>query len=121
MHLQTTHSDVRRKQCVECPLKFKTTSQLNQHILTHTGVKNHRCPECSKSFTQRYNMMAHYKLHSAGNRSKRKKMCKCMICNAEFHRPSLLKNHSARVHDVVIFNNNDSIKNSNNDILKITD
>lgn len=53
MHLQTTHTEVRNKQCPECPLKFKTTSQLNQHLVTHTGVKKHECPECGKAFGQR--------------------------------------------------------------------
>lgn len=63
MHLQTTHTDVRKKQCPECPVRFKTTSQLNQHLVTHTGVKRHKCPECGKAFGQKYNMTAHYKSH----------------------------------------------------------
>lgn len=63
MHLQTTHTDIRNKQCPECPLKFKTTSQLNQHLVTHTGIKKHQCPECGKAFGQKYNMTAHYKSH----------------------------------------------------------
>lgn len=63
MHLQTTHTDVRNKQCSECPLKFKTTSQLNQHLVTHTGIKKHQCPECGKAFGQKYNMTAHHKSH----------------------------------------------------------
>lgn len=63
MHLQTTHTNVRNKECPKCPLKFKTTSQLNQHLVTHTGIKKHECPECGKAFGQKYNMTAHYKSH----------------------------------------------------------
>ncbi|XP_031626363.1 zinc finger protein 184-like [Contarinia nasturtii] len=65
MHLQTTHTEIRNKQCSECPLKFKTTSQLNQHLVTHSGVRNHKCPVCQKAFGQKYNMTAHYKNHFA--------------------------------------------------------
>lgn len=102
MHLQTTHSEVRKKQCPECPLKFKTTSQLNQHLLTHSGVKNHQCPECGKLFAQRYNMMAHYKLHIGISRlDRRKGSCKCPICDMEFDRPSALKLHTSRIHENV--------------------
>lgn len=73
MHLQTTHTEVRSKQCPECPLKFKTTSQLNQHLVTHTGIKAHQCPfpDCGKAFGQKYNMTAHYKMHFF-NRSQRR-------------------------------------------------
>lgn len=73
MHLQTTHTDVRNKQCPECPLKFKTTSQLNQHLVTHTGIRKHQCPECGKAFGQKYNMTAHYKSHFVNKTQKKSK------------------------------------------------
>lgn len=66
MHLQTTHTDIRKKQCPECPVRFKTTSQLNQHLVTHSGIKPHKCPECGKAFSQKYNMTAHQKSHFFG-------------------------------------------------------
>lgn len=96
MHLATTHTVERKKQCNQCPLSFKTTSQLNQHTLTHTGEKNHKCPECGKCFAQRYNMMAHYKLHMGISRHSKKNVCP--ICNITFEKPSQLEQHCIKIH-----------------------
>lgn len=100
MHFQTTHSEVRKKQCPECPLNFKTTSQLNQHLVTHTGVKNHQCPECGKSFAQRYNMMAHYRLHIGIGRKKGNKNHQCSICDDSFSSISNLRIHVKEMHSL---------------------
>lgn len=101
MHFQTTHSEIRKKQCPKCPLNFKTTSQLNQHLVTHSGVKNHQCPDCGKSFAQRYNMMAHYRLHIGIGRKKSNKNHKCSICNESFSSLSNLRIHMKQTHDSV--------------------
>lgn len=61
MHLQTTHSNVKNKTCPLCPMAFKQTSHLNQHLVTHTGEKKHECPVCGKAFGQKYNMTAHHR------------------------------------------------------------
>lgn len=72
MHLQTTHSDVKSKECSHCPMKFKTTSQLNQHLVTHSGEKRHECPVCGKAFSQKYNMTAHHRSTHLSQKSPRK-------------------------------------------------
>lgn len=99
MHLQTTHTDVRTKQCTECSMYFKTTSQLNQHMVTHSGQRNHSCPMCGKMFVQRHNMLAHYRIHtSSGCENTSLKRHICHECNAVFSRPSHLQTHMRRKH-----------------------
>ena len=98
MHMQTTHTEIRQKQCPYCSLCFKTTSQLNQHTLTHTDAKNHECPDCGKRFTQRYNMLAHYRLHSGVSGRK----YTCTICDSSFYRSTQLKCHYSNAHESVM-------------------
>lgn len=98
MHLQTTHNDVRNKPCPECPLKFKTTSQLNQHLVTHSGVKKHKCPECGKGFAQRYNMTAHYRKHTCENNP----TYTCTVCKVDLFGQKQYAAHLKRLHGVSV-------------------
>lgn len=72
MHLQTTHTVVKTKECPQCTMKFKTTSQLNQHLVIHSGVKKHECPVCGKAFSQKYNMTAHHRTTHLSQKIQRK-------------------------------------------------
>ncbi|EEC09034.1 zinc finger protein, putative [Ixodes scapularis] len=50
--------------CNICPLGFKKSSHLKQHIRSHTGEKPFRCSECERSFVSNGVLKAHIKTHS---------------------------------------------------------
>lgn len=60
--------------CNICPLGFKKSSHLKQHIRSHTGEKPFRCSECERSFVSNGVLKAHIKTHSGVREYK------CTVC-----------------------------------------
>ncbi|XP_029830192.2 zinc finger protein 236 isoform X2 [Ixodes scapularis] len=73
--------------CNICPLGFKKSSHLKQHIRSHTGEKPFRCSECERSFVSNGVLKAHIKTHSGVREYK------CTVCGATFTTNGSLKRH----------------------------
>ncbi|XP_018369814.1 PREDICTED: zinc finger protein 525-like [Trachymyrmex cornetzi] len=102
-HLVTKHSDIdgRSHKCETCPARFKSLSELKQHIKIHTGKKPHVCEICGKAFTIKSNLSKHSNIHTG------KKPHECSICNKRFTQKIGLKRHmKTKVHmsDIVVKN-----------------
>ena len=73
--------------CNECNLKFETSVQLEQHILTHK--RTYQCIKCQQSFATEYDIHVHVATHmmQEGN------MHDCKICGNVFDSPAKLQCH----------------------------
>ncbi|XP_064466594.1 zinc finger protein 236-like [Ornithodoros turicata] len=73
--------------CHLCPLGFKRSSHLKQHLRSHTGEKPFRCEECKRCFVSNGVLRAHLKTH-LGVRA-----FKCNVCSSSFTTNGSLKRH----------------------------
>ena len=118
-HKETVHLNLRRYQCKDCPLSFKTKGALSVHrhykhspesqkvcpicdefFATPTDLKfhieSHRdptvlvCKICSKKFKKKCTLDKHVIMHRKKELSE---LCKCDDCGKEFTRKSYLVEH----------------------------
>ena len=118
-HKETVHLNLRRYQCKDCPLSFKTKgalsvhrhykhspesqkvcpicdeffatpSDLKYHIESHTDPTVLVCKICSKQFKKKCTLDKHVIMHRKKELSE---LCKCADCGKEFSRKSYLVEH----------------------------
>lgn len=79
-------------ECQMCPMKFKTATQLRQHLVTHSDERNFECSICFKRFKTRKTLKGHEEIHSTSL------SYVCMVCNHGYSNKTALRVHYARRH-----------------------
>jgi uncharacterized Zn-finger protein len=92
-HRRFVHSNHRPEACTSCDKRFKTKSQLKNHLVTHKQASelNLSCEICGKMFLRVATLKDHVRRH------KKEFTCFCTICNKGFYRKYSLAEHM-RVH-----------------------
>ena len=56
-----------RLACHYCPTTFKTTGEVNRHMMIHTGEKPFVCHFCNDAFNRKSNLQRHIRLKHGAN------------------------------------------------------
>ena len=56
-----------RLACHYCPTTFKTTGEVNRHMMIHTGEKPFVCQFCNDAFNRKSNLQRHIRLKHGAN------------------------------------------------------
>ncbi|XP_075989400.1 uncharacterized protein LOC142985244 [Anticarsia gemmatalis] len=97
IHTRKDHLMERNHKCVQCDMKFFTSTQLQQHMVKHTGVKAFKCTVCCKSYGRRKTLAEHMKIHNDVKRFK------CEHCGHAFVQKCAWKSHFRIRHaDIVL-------------------
>ncbi|KAK4879267.1 hypothetical protein RN001_007413 [Aquatica leii] len=93
LHSNDENSDSYEElQCVLCPEKFNSKSELYKHSFSHL-MKRYTCRKCSLSFCTQDSYFAHLPVHSSGKHV-------CSLCGKCLSTSSALKCHIEGVHPV---------------------
>lgn len=86
---QRSHTQNNPFRCTsgKCTKAFKTSSDLNRHILVHTNVRKFSCDECNLQFKLKIHLTNHKKCHTDV------KEWKCSYCEKWFRTKLSLQNH----------------------------
>ncbi|XP_038221028.1 zinc finger X-chromosomal protein-like isoform X2 [Zerene cesonia] len=91
------HTDIKLYRCSACPLAFKTSSNLKQHVLIrHEQIRKYACTMCDKRFFDSSKLQRHTDSHNSVRRHQ------CDICQALFTRRCHWKRHLSKQHDIII-------------------
>ena len=83
-------------QCFKCHKSFVNKESLAEHFRTDYSNENYHCPDkgCDEQFEKKESLKNH--LNSYHKEFK----YKCSICNIQFTKESIFRNHNKRVHSV---------------------
>ena len=93
-HEVAVHEDPDRRdfECSKCSKKFKTSSNLADHMRVH-GSEVIRCKDCDKTFKSQIGFQQHQRTHT-GN------MFACSVCGEKFQSKHSANRHQKDIHGV---------------------
>ncbi|XP_044764554.1 zinc finger protein 714-like [Coccinella septempunctata] len=95
-HCEETHNMskklIKPYSCPKCEKRFKTSTNLKQHLKYHKGTRSEICTYCGKGFITKPDLFVHEKIHF------NKKTYSCEICHKSFNTHKNLGTHKLIVH-----------------------
>ena len=93
-HELAVHEDPERRpfECPTCSKRFKTASNLNDHIKVHTTEK-FECKTCNKTFKSQIGLQQHERLHTGD-------LFPCSVCGEKFQSKHSVNRHQRDIHGV---------------------
>lgn len=95
-HCEDTHDmvkkDIKPYSCPKCDKRFKTSTNLKQHLKYHKGTRSEICTYCGKGFITKPDLFVHEKIHF------NQKTYSCEFCNKSFNTHKNLGTHKLIVH-----------------------
>ena len=93
-HEIAVHEDPERRdfECPECSKRFKTASNLNDHLRVHAN-ETFKCNHCDKTFKSNIGLQQHQRLHT-GN------LFACGVCGEKFQSKHSANRHEKDIHGV---------------------
>jgi len=84
-------------QCLKCHRKFITKESMAEHFRTMYPSEKYHCPDqsCDERFEEKESVKNHV------NTYHKEMKYKCLICNIEFTKENVLRNHNKRKHSVM--------------------
>ena len=81
-------------QCLKCHKSFSTKESMAEHFRTIYPSEKYHCPDqsCDEKFDEKESMKTHV------NMCHKEIKYKCTICNIEFSKENVLRNHNKRKH-----------------------
>ena len=94
-HLIAVHEDPERRDfhCSKCDKKFKTSSNLAEHLKVHEPGYRHTCQVCAKQFRSLVGFQQHQRTHTGD-------MFPCNICGEKFQSKHSVGRHEKDLHGV---------------------
>eukprot|EP00092_Neocalanus_flemingeri_P018024 GFUD01019509.1.p1 GENE.GFUD01019509.1~~GFUD01019509.1.p1 ORF type:complete len:860 (+),score=163.23 GFUD01019509.1:61-2640(+) len=94
-HEIAVHEDPDRRDfsCDKCAKKFKTTSNLYEHMRVHDPEYRHPCPICKKEFKSMVGYNQHLRLHSGD-------LFSCGACGEKFQSKHSVNRHEKDIHGI---------------------
>jgi len=92
-HEIAVHEDPDRRDfsCDKCTKKFKTSSNLYEHMRVHNPDYRHSCPICKKEFKSMVGYNQHLRLHSGD-------LFSCGVCGEKFQSKHSVNRHEKDIH-----------------------
>jgi len=94
-HEVAVHEDPERRDfsCDKCTKKFKTSSNLYEHMRVHDTEYRHSCPICKKDFKSWVGYNQHLRLHSGD-------LFDCSVCGEKFQSKHSVTRHEKDIHGI---------------------
>lgn len=94
-HEMAVHEDPERRDfpCLKCPKKFKTSSNLMEHVKVHEPGFRHNCSVCNKQFRSLVGYQQHQRTHTGD-------LFSCKVCGEKFQSKHSASRHEKDVHGV---------------------
>ena len=80
------------QQCTQCDKKFRTKTDLKQHVATMHGGEHHHCDQCDYYSERRARLLEHMRVHTG------EKRYKCPVCARAFAFSSNFNTHMKSLH-----------------------
>jgi len=94
-HVIGRHEDPERRDfpCNKCSKKFKTSSNLMEHLKVHEPGYRHTCQVCSKQFRSQVGFQQHQRTHTGD-------LFPCNVCGEKFQSKHSASRHEKDLHGV---------------------
>ncbi|KAK9874219.1 hypothetical protein WA026_002573 [Henosepilachna vigintioctopunctata] len=89
---EMTRKDIKPYSCSKCDKRFKTSTNLKQHLKYHKGTRSEICTYCGKGFITKPDLFVHEKIHF------NQKTYSCEMCHKSFNTHKNLGTHKLIVH-----------------------
>ncbi|XP_060809087.1 zinc finger protein 729 isoform X3 [Amyelois transitella] len=93
IHQKRDHLMHKPHACVRCDMKFSTTTELKNHMVSHTGVRSFKCEVCLKAYPRKKTLTEHMRIHNNDRRFK------CEHCGQAFVQKCSWRSHMRSKHD----------------------
>ena len=92
-HILYKHSLEKRKQCTECDYKCVENEKLKLHMRIHTGERPYQCNDCSYAAAGQFGLKRHIRTHTG------EKPYECDVCRIRFSQQNSWKEHKDLHHE----------------------
>ncbi|CAG4958688.1 unnamed protein product [Colias eurytheme] len=97
IHIKRDHLMERTHGCNVCDMKFFTSCDLKDHMISHSGVKKYQCDICMKSFGRKKGLRQHLRIHVDD-----RKLYVCGQCGKGFLQKRSLAGHMRAKHSELV-------------------